>query len=77
MAPNLFREIYSINKNQKAQRDFNKWANFKIDIRQDLLKDIQDFHSISGGNDKYDKFRRVKNHNNTNIFILESSKGKI
>ena len=50
--PNLFREIYSTNKKQKAERDFNKWADFKIDIRQDLLKDIQDFHAISSGNDK-------------------------
>jgi len=66
--PNLFREIYSTNKKQKAERDFNKWADFKIDIRQDLLKDIQDFHAISSGNDKYGGFRRTKNHNNTNIF---------
>ena len=44
--PNLFHEIYALNKKQKAERNFNKWCDFKIEIRQDLIKDIGDFSTI-------------------------------
>ena len=66
--PNLFCEIYALNKKQKAERNFNKWSDFKIDIRQDLIKDINDFSTISKGNNKYGGFKKTKNHIATNIF---------
>ena len=66
--PNLFREIYALNKKQKAERNFNKWCDFKIEIRQDQIKDIGDFSNISKANNNRGGFRKTKNHISTNIF---------
>ena len=66
--PNLFREIYSINKKQKAERNYNKWGDFKIDIKNDLIKDIKEFSSISMAKNNRGGFRKTKNHIPTNIF---------
>ena len=72
VVPNLFQEIYATNKKQKAERDFNKWADFKIDIRQDLIKDVKEFTVISNGSSKYGGFRKTKNHIGTNIFDFKA-----
>lgn len=66
--PNLFHEIYAINKRQKAERNFNKWKDFRIDIKKDLIKDINEFTTISNKNNNNGVFRKTKNHNQTNIF---------
>ena len=66
--PNLFREIYALNKKQKAETNFNKWCDFKIKIRQDLIKEIGDFSNISKANNNRGGFRKTKNHISTNIF---------
>lgn len=73
--PNLFREIYSINKKQKAERNYNKWGDFKIDINRDLIKDIQEFNSIGNTSNNRGGFRRMKNHMETNLFY--QFKGKV
>lgn len=66
--PELFKELYSINKKQIQERCFNNWGNFKIDIAQDYIDDINNFKSISNDNKNYGGFRRYKNHQLTNIF---------
>ena len=66
--PYLFLEIYALNKKQKAERNFNKWCDFKIEIRQDLIKDIEDFSNISKANNNRGGFRKTKNRISTNIF---------
>ena len=55
---NLFHEIYALNKKQKAERNFNKRSDFKIEIRQDLIKDTNDFSAISKGNNNRGRFRK-------------------
>ena len=41
--PQLYRELYSINKRQLQDRIYNKLGDYQIDISKDLLKDIEDF----------------------------------
>ena len=65
--PNLYREIYSINKKQLSERIFNKWGDYKIDIREDLVKDIEQFTSVNS-NDSRGGFRITKNKIPTNTF---------
>lgn len=72
----LFREIYSINKKQKAERNYNKWGDFKIDIKQEFIKDIQEFNSIGNGNNSRGGFRKSKNHKETNLFYQFKGKPK-
>ena len=57
-----------MNKKQKEERNFNKWSDFKIEIRQDLIRDINDFSAIAKGNNNRGGFRKSKNHISTNIF---------
>ena len=45
--PNLYRELYAINKSQLAERFFNKWGDYKIDIKKEYIKDIEQFVSIN------------------------------
>ena len=45
--PNLYREIYSINKRQLSERIFNKWGDYKIDVKNDLINDIEQFTPIN------------------------------
>ena len=66
--PNLFRQLYSLNKKQKAEMNFNKWADFKIDIKQEYIRDIKEFSSINAGKNNRGGFRRTKNHNPSNLF---------
>ena len=66
--PNLFRELYSINKRQKAERNYNRWADFKIDIKREFINDIKEFNSINNGKNNRGGFRRTKNHNPSNLF---------
>ena len=73
--PNLFREIYATNKKQRAERNYNKWGDFKIDINRDLAKDVKEFTSISNTNNNRGGFRMTKNHQQTNLFY--QYKGKI
>lgn len=66
--PNLFRELYSINKRQKAERNYNRWADFKIDIKREFINDIKEFNSNNNEKNNRGGFRRTKNHNPSNIF---------
>ena len=36
--PNLYKSFYSIYKEQTMQIKFNKWNNYSIDIKSDILQ---------------------------------------
>ena len=75
--PELFKELYSINKKQKQERFFNSWGNFIIDIDKDYINDLNNFNSISNENKNYGGFRRYKNHQFTNIFYQYKGNQKL
>ncbi len=66
--PNLYRELYAINKSQLSERVFNKWGDYKIDVQKDLLQDIQQFTSINPKNNSKGGFKLTKNHASSNTF---------
>ena len=66
--PNLYRELYAINKNQLAERFFNKWGDYKIDIKKEYIKDIEQFVSINSQKNTKGGFRTTKNHISTGTF---------
>jgi hypothetical protein len=66
--PNLFKELYSINKKQNEEKNYNKWSNFKIDIAPEFINDINEFKSLNSGSKNYGGFKFSKNHVPTNIF---------
>ena len=45
--PALFKELYAINKKQSEERNYNRWANYKIDINPELINDINNFKAIN------------------------------
>lgn len=66
--PNLYREIYSINKRQLSERIFNKWGDYKIDVKNDLINDIEQFTPINSQKNSRGGFRTTKNHIPTGTF---------
>lgn len=66
--PNLFKELYSINKRQNEEKNYNKWGNFRIDINPELVNDINEFKSLNNGHKNYGGFKLTKNHEPTNVF---------
>ena len=59
--PNLYRQLYSINKKQLQERVYNKWGDYQINISKNLLKDVEEFSSINSQNNSCGGFRKSKN----------------
>jgi len=66
--PNLYRELYAVNKQQLSERFFNKWGDYKIDVKKDLIRDIEQFTSVSSQKNSRGGFRTTKNHLPTGTF---------
>ena len=66
--PNLYRQLYSINKKQLEDRVYNKLGDYQLDISKNLVKDIEDFSSINTQNNFRGSFRRTKNSIPTETF---------
>lgn len=66
--PNLYRELYSINKKQLQDRIYNKWGDYQIDVSKDLIKDIKEFIPTDSQNNSKGGFRRTKNSIPCNTF---------
>ena len=66
--PNLYRELYSINKKQLQDRIYNKWGDYQIDVSKDLIKDIKEFTPTDSQINSKGGFRRTKNSIPCNTF---------
>ena len=66
--PNLYRELYSINKKQLQDRIYNKWGHYQIDIYRDLANDIETFVLTNNQSSSRSGFRRTKNEVPTGTF---------
>ena len=66
--PNLYRELYSINKKQLQDRIYNKWGDYQIDISKELIKDIKDFIPTGSQANAKGGFRRTKISFSCNTF---------
>ena len=65
---NLFKQLYSINKDQSKNKFYNSWNDFQVNISSDLIKDIDDFQPVASAGKRTNAFRKTKNHINTNVF---------
>ena len=66
--PELFAKLYSINKSQNNEKQYNNWSNFKVEVNNEILDDIKNFTSISNNSNNYGGFKRSKNHRQTDLF---------
>lgn len=68
LEPELFKKLYMIQKQQLLNKSFNTWANYKLEIKSDLLNDINNFSSVDIKKGKQTGFRKIKNHAPTGVF---------
>ena len=66
--PNLYRSFYSIYKQQMTDRKYNKWINYNIEIRSDILAKVQKFVPININSAGNKSFKLTKNHIPNNTF---------
>ena len=66
--PNLYRSFYSIYKQQMTDRKYNKWINYNIEIKSDILSKIQEFVPTNINNAGNKSFKLTKNHISNNTF---------
>ena len=60
--PNLYKSFYSIYKEQTAERKYNKWVNYTIDIKSDILEKVKQFVPTDQNNSGNKSFKLTKNH---------------
>lgn len=66
--PELYKNFYSIYKQQTMERKFNKWSNYTIDIKSDILQKIKQFVPIELDQGRNSGFQLTKNHVNNYTF---------
>ena len=74
--PPLFQSLYATQKKQLINKTFNMWQNYKINIQDNLINDIQNFCPINSIKSNQNGFRTIKNHRQLEFF-LNQMKNKI
>ena len=73
LEPKLFKKLYLIQKQQLLNKSFNAWKNYKIEIKSNLLEDVNNFSSVDIKKGKQTGFRKIKNHSSTGVFFQEDN----
>ena len=60
--PQLYKTFYLIYKEQAMQRQYNKWNNYTVDIKSDVLTKLKQFMSVDANNTNSRGFSLSKNH---------------
>ncbi len=60
--PELFKSFYTIQKQQMLNRNYNIWSNYKVNIQNNLLNDINNFCPVNQIDKGQTGFRKVKNN---------------
>ena len=66
--PTLYKSFYSIYKQQMTDRKYNKWINYNIEIKSDILAKVQEFVPTNINNAGNKSFKLTKNHMPNNTF---------
>ena len=69
LEPELFKKLYVIQKQQLLNKSFNEWKNYKIEIKSNLLDDVNNFSSIDIKRGKQTGFRKIKNNSLQEFFF--------
>jgi len=70
LSPDLYKQFYSIAKEQAGNNTFNKWDEYNLIVEKDIFNKIKEFSPINNyGNNKNNRgFRISKNGKDTGIF---------
>jgi hypothetical protein len=60
--PNLYKSFYSIYKEQMAERRYNKWINYTIDVKADIMAKVKQFAPTDINTSGNKSFKLSKNH---------------
>ena len=71
--PPLYKSFYIIQKKQLLNKTFNIWNNYKVEIQNNLLNDIDNFCSINPNGTKQSGFRKNKNGVSTGVFHINEN----
>jgi len=71
--PVLFKSLYSIQKQQMLNRNYNAWNNYKVTIKNDLLNDIDNFCPVNKMSKGQTGFRKTKNNAPTGVFLADEN----
>lgn len=66
--PNLYKSFYSIYKEQTTERRLNKWTNYTIDIKPDILSKVRQFVPTEDNQTGNKSFKLTKNHTVNDTF---------
>ena len=66
--PGLYHQFYESYKNELNKRKYNKWSEYSLEVKKDIVKDINDFMPVNYNKKNTGGFRLNKNHRATNIF---------
>ncbi len=66
--PGLYHEFYELYKNELNKKKYNKWSEYSLEVKKDIVKDINDFMPVNYNNKNTGGFRLSKNHRTTNVF---------
>lgn len=67
--PQLFQDLYSIQKKRLLEKTFNNWGKYRVDIKKEFLSDIKSFNPVNENSSRGGGgFRLSKNHQSNNTF---------
>lgn len=66
--PELYRNIYNEYKAEVQKRKHNKWGDYNIFVKNELINDIRKYTPLSNNTNSKGGFRLYKNHNPTGVF---------
>ena len=66
--PALYIQLETIAKEQKSQRNFNKWNNYNIKLTQEVYNKLREFVPIKNIKKNSKAFRLTNKGQNTGIF---------
>ena len=69
----LYNNFYEIYKNELNKRQYNRWSEYNIEIKRDIINDINNFIPVNLNNKSTGVFRLNKNHSSTNFFYKNNA----
>ena len=64
----LYKNIYNEYKAEVQKRKHNKWGDYNIYVKNDLINDVRQYIPLSNNINSQGGFRLYKNHNPTGVF---------
>ena len=66
--PELYKNIYNEYKAEVQKRKHNKWGDYNIFVKNELINDVRKYTPLSNNTNSKGGFRLYKNHNLNGVF---------